>query len=49
MKTLKINKKIAAIGLALMLLFGTGVAGSMLGIDTVTATYACGHGNGGGC
>ena len=49
MKTLKINKKIAAIGLALMLLFGSGVAGSLLGLDTVTTTMACGKGSGGGC
>ncbi len=49
MKTLKINKKIAAVGLALMLLFGSGVAGSLLGLNTVTTTYACGHGAGGGC
>jgi len=49
MKTLKINKKIAAIGLALMLIFGAGAAGTLLGLDTVATTYACGHGTGGGC
>jgi len=51
MNTLKINKTVAAVWLAITLLIGGGLVAPAVGIEIVSQTHACGldAGSGGGC
>ncbi|MFT5196611.1 MAG: hypothetical protein ACI85U_003647 [Candidatus Promineifilaceae bacterium] len=51
MNTLKINKMVAAVWLAITLLVGGGVVAPAFSLDVVPHTNACGlsEGGGGGC
>ncbi len=49
MNTLKIKKAVLIVWMTLALSFGTGIAGVQLGFNSISATYACGSGHGGGC
>jgi hypothetical protein len=49
MNTQFVRKALLAFMLALSLLCGAGVVAEQTGINLVSAAYACGAGNGGGC
>ncbi len=51
MNTLKINKAVAAVWLAITLLIGGGLVAPAVGLDVLPQTHACGinDGGGGGC
>ena len=51
MNIFKLKQTVVAVGLAFSLLFGSGLAVSQLGLETVPVTHACGIGahSGGGC
>ena len=51
MNTLKINKAVAAVWLAITLLVGGGLVAPAVGLEVISQTHACGitDGSGGGC
>ena len=51
MNTLKINKAVAVVWLAITLLVGGGLVAPAAGLDVLPQTHACGinAGGGGGC
>ncbi len=49
MNTLKMNKAVVVIWLAISLLVGGGLVAPAMGFDVIPQTYACGGGSGGGC
>lgn len=51
MNIFKLKQTVVAIGLAVSLLFGSGLVASQLDLETVPVTHACGIGahSGGGC
>lgn len=49
MNTLKMNKAVVVIWLAVSLLVGGGLVAPAMGFDVIPQTHACGGGAGGGC